>query len=124
MMWLYLIKPFAMEELIVRSKVLSKRRSGQATKFVVADLELDLQSKVVKRANTQIKLSPIGFKLLKCLAHYSPSPVSRDKLMQAVWGDEQPDSNSLKVHMFNLRKAVDGCCENKLIQTMAGQGFT
>ncbi|MGL6261530.1 response regulator transcription factor [Vibrio sp. WXL210] len=119
----YLVKPFAMEELIVRAQVLSRRRSGEVTKLTVADLELDLKDKSVRRAGHPVKLSPIGIKLLECLLRESPSPVSREKLMQAVWGDEQPDSNSLKVHMFNLRKAIDGEAQDKLIHTITGQGF-
>lgn len=119
----YLVKPFAMEELIIRTQVLSKRRSGQASKLKVEDLELDLQEKLATRNGLPVKLSPIGIKLLECLLRESPNPVSRDKLMQSVWGDEQPDSNSLKVHMFNLRKAVDGCSDDKLIHTITGHGF-
>lgn len=119
----YLVKPFAMEELIVRAQVLSKRRSGQVSKLKIEDLELDLQEKIATRDGQSIKLSPIGIKLLECLLRESPNPVSRDKLMQSVWGDEQPDSNSLKVHMFNLRKAVDGNSDDKLIHTITGHGF-
>lgn len=119
----YLVKPFAMEELIVRSQVLSKRRSGQVSKLQVGDLELDLQEKIATRSGQAIKLSPTGIKLLECLLRESPKPVSREKLMQSVWGDEQPDSNSLKVHMFNLRKAVDGNSDDKLIHTITGHGF-
>ncbi|MEZ9237431.1 MULTISPECIES: response regulator transcription factor [Shewanella] len=121
----YLIKPFAMEELIVRSQVLSRRRSGEVSKLMVADLALDLHSKTVTRKQQPLKLSPTATKILECLLRESPKVVSREKLMQSVWGDEQPDSNSLKVHMFNLRKAVDGNCEeaHKLIHTITGQGF-
>ncbi|WP_282167967.1 response regulator transcription factor [Shewanella japonica] len=121
----YLIKPFAMEELIVRSQVLSRRRSGEVSKLMVADLALDLHSKTVTRKQQPLKLSPTATKILECLLRESPKVVSREKLMQSVWGDEQPDSNSLKVHMFNLRKAVDGNCEeaHKLIHTIIGQGF-
>jgi DNA-binding response OmpR family regulator len=43
--------------------------------------------------------------------------------MQSVWGDDQPDSNSLKVHMFNLRKHLDGNQELKLLHTVSGHGF-
>lgn len=53
----------------------------------------------------------------------SPNIVSRDKLMQTVWGDEWPDSNALKVHMFNLRKSVDANAPHKLIHTIKGHGF-
>ncbi|MGF1681280.1 response regulator transcription factor [Photobacterium minamisatsumaniensis] len=119
----YLVKPFAMEELIVRAQVLSRRRSGQVSKLVVDDLELNLQDKSATRAGEPIKLSPTGIKLLECLMRESPTPVSRDKLMQSVWGDEQPDSNSLKVHIFNLRKAVDSKVDDKLIHTIPGHGF-
>ena len=121
----YLIKPFAMEELIVRTQVLSRRRSGQVSKLTVADLSLDLQSTTATRNGKALKLSPTAIKLLECLMRESPKVVSREKLMKSVWGDEQPDSNSLKVHMFNLRKAVDGDCveEQKLIHTITGRGF-
>ena len=48
--------------------------------------------------------------------------VSRRQLLQAVWGDESPDSNSLKVHLFKLRQQVDAAGEAKLIHTIIGQG--
>ena len=119
----YLVKPFAMEELIVRTQVLSRRRSGQVNKLRIEDVELDFQDKSATRQGKALKVSPTGIKLLECLMRESPNAVSREKLMQSVWGDEQPDSNSLKVHMFNLRKAVDGKSDSKLIQTVSGYGF-
>jgi DNA-binding response OmpR family regulator len=120
----YLVKPFAMEELIVRVKVLSQRRSGQVKKMMVCGLSLDTQQQVILRADVPLKLSPISFKILETLMLASPHPVSREKLMQNVWGDQQPDSNSLKVHMFNLRKTVEGVpAKQKLIHTLVGHGF-
>jgi DNA-binding winged helix-turn-helix (wHTH) protein len=53
----------------------------------------------------------------------SPEVVSKKQLLQAVWGNEQPDSDSLKVHLFKLRQQVDTINESKLIHTVAGQGF-
>ena len=53
----------------------------------------------------------------------SPEVVSKDQLLNAVWGDELPDSDSLKVHLFKLRQVIDRKSQNKLIQTVAGQGF-
>ena len=103
----YLVKPFAMEELIVRAQVLSRRRSGQVKKITVCGLELDTKQQRVTRNSVPLKLSPTNFKILETLILASPNPISRDKLIQSVWGDQQPDSNSLKVHMFNLRKAVE-----------------
>jgi len=123
----YLVKPFAMEELIVRIKVLSRRRSGQAKKLSISGLILDNEQQTVTRDGKRLKLSPISFKILETLMLASPNPVNREKLIQAVWGEEQPDSNSLKVHMFNLRKAVDGQGDDKhptkLIHTLVGYGF-
>jgi len=54
----------------------------------------------------------------------SPSVLTRTQLQQAVWRDEPPDSNSLKVHLFKLRQQVDVPFDKKLIHTLAGQGFT
>lgn len=127
----YLVKPFAMEELIVRVQVLSRRRSGQMEKLNVCGLELDNRQQVITRDSVPLKLSPISYKILETLMLASPNPVPRDKLIQSVWGDQQPDSNSLKVHMFNLRKSVDGKTGNdnantnktKLIHTLVGHGF-
>ncbi|WP_165311771.1 response regulator transcription factor [Vibrio ziniensis] len=119
----YLVKPFAMEELLVRMKVLAKRRSGQVSKLTIADLELDLSHRQAIRAGTILKLSPIALKILEVLMREYPSGVSREKIVQIIWGDEQPDSNSLKVHIFNLRKQVDQNDWSPLIQTIPGFGF-
>lgn len=112
-----------MEELIVRSQVLAKRRSGQVSRLSVSDLEIDLKQHQASRANTPLKLSPTALKILEILMRSSPNPVSRETIMQGVWGDDQPDSNSLKVHIFNLRKQVDAEQANKLLHTIAGKGF-
>jgi len=127
----YLIKPFAMQELIVRIQVLSRRRSGQITKLSVCGFTLDTQQQIISRQGSPLKLSPTAFKILETLMRASPNPVSRDKLMQSVWGEDHPDSNSLKVHMFNLRKMLDNSANDDpndakpshLIQTLVGRGF-
>ena len=128
----YLVKPFAMEELIARVQVLSRRRSGEAKKLSVCGLELDSHQQIITRHSTPLKLSPTNFKILETLMLASPNPVSREKLIQSVWGDQQSDSNSLKVHMFNLRKAIDSQTKNmsddktshqKLVHTLVGYGF-
>jgi DNA-binding response OmpR family regulator len=61
--------------------------------------------------------------LLEHLMRASPDPVSRADLIRAVWGDEQPDSNSLKVHMHNLRKQLDKYGDGQLLHTVAGVGY-
>ncbi|WP_318837907.1 response regulator transcription factor [Neiella holothuriorum] len=119
----YLVKPFAMAELIVRLQALAKRRSGQVKKLHVADLELDLQLKQATRDGQPLKLSPIALKLLELLMRQSPAAVSRQALIQHVWGDEQPDSNALKVHIHNLRKQIDKPNQTELLTTVVGFGF-
>jgi len=119
----YLVKPFAMEELIVRAQTLSRRKSGQVTCLKVEGIELNLQAQIVMREGVELKLTPIAIKILKVLMQESPNTISREKLMRSIWGDEQPDSNSLKVHMYNLRKVIDSKEESKLIHTITGRGF-
>lgn len=120
----YLIKPFAMEELIVRARTLAKRRSGQATLLSVAGIKLDVEKKTVYRDGSELKLSPTAIRILELLLRNSPNPVSRAKITQFVWGDDQPESNSLKVHMFNLRKQLNSAGDNTLIHTIPGFGFS
>lgn len=119
----YLIKPFEMEELLARVRALSHRRSGQVRKLVCGDLQMNLSEKSLLRNGRAVKLSPTGWRLLECLMRASPSPVTREALMNAAWGDDPPDSNSLKVHMYNLRKAVDGPFSEPLLHTISGLGF-
>ncbi len=119
----YMVKPFALQELVVRIHALSRRRSGEVQKLTCGDLEMDLQAHTVTRSGVHLKLSPIGWKLLEVLLRESPAAVARQTLEEKVWGDELPDSNSLKVHIFNLRKAVDGPFERPLLHTVIGHGF-
>tara|TARA_R110001583_G_scaffold11305_9_gene51415 strand:+ start:2864 stop:3535 length:672 start_codon:yes stop_codon:yes gene_type:complete len=119
----YLVKPFELKELLARVNALAKRRSGQVEKFYIADIEIDTRQKQVVRNGETLKLSPTGFVILETLARQSPAPVSREKLMQAIWGDNIPDSNSLKVHLYNLRKLIDHDNNKATIQTIGSQGF-
>lgn len=121
----YLVKPFAMRELVARVQVLAKRRSGEVKRLVLGDLILDLNQRTAQLQQQTLKLSPIAFKLLEMLVRASPHPVSRQHIMQAVWGDEQPDSNSLKVHIHHVRKQLDASKHSPLLklETISGIGF-
>ncbi|UMM05284.1 response regulator transcription factor [Vibrio campbellii] len=120
----YMTKPFAFEELLMRVKVLSRRRSGEVSIFKLGELTVNLTEKTVCRNDDVIKVSPTGFSILEVLLRSSPKPVSREYIIQTVWGDAQPETNSLKVHMFKLRSALDGNYEKKLIHTIKGVGFS
>jgi len=119
----YLVKPFALEELVLRLQALSKRRSGQVQMLQYHGLVMQLQQRELTRDGRPLKLSPIGWQLLEVLMRDAPHVVSKQKLQQAVWGDELPDSNSLKVHMHHLRKAIDGDFSSHLVHTISGHGF-
>lgn len=120
----YLGKPFEMAELVARIRALSLRRSGQVQLLHCSDLEMNLHTHIVTRAGLALKLSPTAWILLEVLLRASPTPVSREELMNAVWGEDHPDSNSLKVHIFNLRKIIDAPFPEPLLHTIGGSGFS
>lgn len=119
----YLVKPFALKEMLIRVRALAKRRSSQPRKYVVADLELDTDTVTAKRNGKTLVLTPTEWKLLLELARNSPNVVSRDQLMRTVWGDDAPESNTLKVHMHKLRQKVDKPFPKALIKTLPRHGF-
>jgi len=119
----YLVKPFAMDELLARVRALAGRRSSQARRLTVGDLVLNLTERQASRAGEPLRLSPTGFRILEHLMRASPNPVSRAELVEAVWGEGQPDSNSLKVHIHNLRKQLDDQGMGPVLQTVAGFGY-
>lgn len=119
----YLVKPFAMEELKVRILALTRRSKGTVTSLTIADLTVDLDRHQVTRAGNIIKLPPVCWKMLVCLVQNSPNVVSKSKLEDEVWGGDLPNADSLKVHLFKLRQAIDSKFENKLIHTIHGVGI-
>ncbi|OBQ54077.1 response regulator transcription factor [Halodesulfovibrio spirochaetisodalis] len=119
----YLAKPFFMEELMLRIKALAKRRSGQVQKMTVGELSIDTSVRKAWRDGQELELTPKEWALLLCLVEESPKPVSREKLIRVVWGEDIPDSNSLNVYMHKLRQKLDKGYAHKLIHTITGVGF-
>lgn len=121
----YLVKPFEIKELEARVRAMIRRQRGLVSpeKLHVADLVFDSGTMDVSRANTSIKLTPIGIKILKILMHASPRVVSRREIERQVWGDILPDSDTLRSHIYNLRKAIDKPFEKQLMETMQNTGF-
>jgi len=118
----YLIKPFEFTELLARIRSLSKRRSGQSRRLMVADLTVDFDRREAIRADKVLQLTPTGWQLLEILIRSSPNVVSRQRLIDAVWGDTPPDTNSLKVHLHRLRQDVDSAFKSNLVVTIPGHG--
>lgn len=118
----YLVKPFQMAELAARIKALADRRSAQAKLLRVGDLELDLSTRTATRAGRRLSLTPTGWTVLEVLMRNAPSIVSRTALAQALWGDDQPETDALKVHLYRLRQQVDKPFPFSMIRTLANHG--
>ena len=89
----------------------------------VADLHYDLDTLYISRAGTALKLNPIGLKLLAVLMQKSPAVVRREALEEALWGDELPDSDSLRSHIHQLRQILDKPFGKPLLHTVHGVGY-
>ncbi|MBU1189073.1 MAG: response regulator transcription factor [Gammaproteobacteria bacterium] len=121
----YLVKPFELQEVEARLEVITRRSdpSLQTRKLQIGDLHYDLDTMVVSRAGVNIDLNPIGLKILRCLMRASPRVVTRAEIEADVWGDELPDSDSLRVHIHGLRSSIDKPFEHPMIQTRHGIGY-
>lgn len=121
----YLTKPFELPELEVRLEALLARAAGRDRGRVleVHDLRLDLATLEVSRAGRPLHLFPACRKLLEALMQASPAAVTRERLEYALWGDEPPDRDMLRSHIYELRRSVDGPFGVKLIQTLPRVGY-
>lgn len=120
----YLVKPFALQELGARLAALGRRqRKPEARVLGVADLEYDLDTLTVRRAGQALTVNPTALKILKVLMEASPAVVTRSEIETEVWGEELPDSDSLRVHIHSLRQAIDKPFDKPLIHTRHGIGY-
>ena len=87
------------------------------------DLVLDTASLRVTRAGQEIALSPIGLRLLAILMRESPRVVTRRDIEREIWGDGLPDSDTLRSHLYNLRKAIDRPFDRPLLHTVQTAGY-
>ena len=121
----YLTKPFALPELEVRLDAVLARIKGRNPRKVleVHDLQLDLGSLEARRDGQVLHLYPACRKLLEVLMRASPAAVTRDELEYALWGEEPPDGDMLRSHIYELRRAVDGPFAQKLLHTLPRVGY-
>ncbi|MGF1737163.1 response regulator transcription factor [Photobacterium satsumensis] len=120
----YLIKPFAMEELCLRLQALACRGARKGIGLICfADITVNQATGEVLRANKPIKLSRIQLKILSLLMQKAPAIVSRQEVIDTIWGEEVPGSDALRSHVYGLRNAIDkGFAETRL-ETIHGQGY-
>jgi len=124
----YLVKPFDFRELHVRIRALLKRNniSTNAQGFVLkyADLELNVQTKIVIRSGTEINLTPKELKLLEYMMQNSERVLSRTEIAEKVWDTHfDTGTNFIDVYINYLRKKIDKSFSTKLIHTKSGMGF-
>jgi len=122
----YLIKPFALTELLARVNTLLRRRSSQPqeTRLAVADLELDLISRKASRGGRRIELTSREFVLLELLLRRRDEALSKSLIASQVWGiDFDSGTNVIEVAIRRLRAKIDDDFEIKLIHTVRGMGY-
>ncbi|MEM1092625.1 MAG: response regulator transcription factor [Pseudomonadota bacterium] len=121
----YLIKPFEIRELAARVSALIRRSRRQVSHEVltVGDMTLDTSTLQLKRGGKDLSVSPIALKLLTILMRESPKVVSRRDIEHEVWGDVLPDSDTLRSHLYNLRKVIDKPFDRPLLHTIHSAGY-
>lgn len=122
----YLVKPFAMVELIARVEALGRRKGTPEaqTKLVCSDLEMDLITREVRRGESKIDLQPREFKLLEYLMRNASRVVTRTMLLENVWGYHfDPQTNVIDVHISRLRGKIDKDFDKTLLETVRGAGY-
>ena len=126
----YLVKPFALAELSARLEALARRHDSGATaaapvtRLAVADLEMDLLARTVRRAGRGIELKPREFRLLEYLMRHAGQVVTRTMLLEAVWDYHfDPRTNVIDVHVSRLRRKIDRDFGPRLIHTVRGAGY-
>lgn len=121
----YLTKPFAFRELLARVRALARRRRDLEPEVVaIADLEVDLGRRRVKRAGKEIELTAKEFALLACFVEHRDRVIDRPLITAHVWDDNHdPFTNVLEVLVRRLRRKIDDGFEPKLIHTFRGAGY-
>ena len=122
----YLVKPFALDELLARVRALLRRNAPVDTGDVLtyADLTIDLGARRVHRGGRELELTKTEFELLELLAGNAEIVVERDVILERIWGiDFATSSNSLDVYIGYLRRKLEAAGEPRLVQTVRGVGY-
>ena len=124
----YLVKPFAFPELLARVRALLRRGRTQqvALRLQLADLEMDLVPRRVRKSGKDVECTAREFELLEYLLRHKEQVVSREMLAREVWRETSratPLDNVIDVHMARLRPKIDERFDRKLIHTIRGVGY-
>ena len=121
----YLVKPFALAELLARLRALLRRQSGEAGEVLrFGDLELDLGTREAHRGARAFSLTRIEFDLLELFLRHPRQVLTRDLILERVWGyDFDSGTNSLAVYVGYLRRKTEEGNEKRYIHTVRGVGY-
>lgn len=121
----YMVKPFALEELLARIRALLRRSTGDVTDLISAEgLTMSLDTREVVRDGEPIQLTKTEFDLLELLMRNAGRVVARDTIYREIWGfDFETSSNSLDVYIGYLRRKTEDGDKPRLIQTVRGVGY-
>ncbi len=121
----YLIKPFALDELLARLRAAIRRRKGGTSRVVeVEDLRIDTGARRVHRGARELHLSSREYAVLECLALNRGRIVTRDQLIAHTYpGEQEPASNIIDVYVAHLRRKIDDDSGPRLIHTRRGLGY-
>ena len=122
----YLVKPYALAELLARVEALARRRETGSVQTVlkVGELEMDLIGREVHRAGKEIDLQPREFQLLEFLMRHAGQSVTRTMLLEKVWEYHfDPQTNVIDVHISRLRGKIDKGFDRAMLQTVRGAGY-
>ena len=121
----YLAKPFALEELLARTRALLRRSTGvSGDAYRVGDLVLDPEARIVTRRGAPIGLTKTEFDLLELLVENAGVVLSREKIFEHIWGfDFETTSNSLDVYIGYLRRKTEADGRSRIVHTVRGVGY-
>lgn len=121
----YLTKPFALEELLARIRLVTrKRRGNRSNVYRLHDLTVDCDARTVSRAGKDIILSPKEFSMLEYMVAHPNIVLSRERMLESLWDyDYEGSSNMIDVYIRHLRKKIDKGFDTPLIHTVRGVGY-
>jgi two-component system response regulator MprA len=126
----YLVKPFALDELLARIRALLRRagatdQPGRASSLNFQDLVLDPLTREVRRGDRHVRLTAREYELLELFMHRPRQVLSRQTIVEAVWGTSfLGDTNMIEVHIMRLRNKLEAEGEPRLLHTLRGAGYS
>ncbi len=120
----YIVKPFDMSELYARMQAqVRKSTNSYNTMLCVGNIQLDKQNQKGKIGDCCLELNPTTFKIMYALVKSYPNLVDKSELEFILWGDNKPDTDILRSHIYNLRQSIKKCCKHTGVKGKHGKGY-